>query len=182
MTVGAATMFTVGSDTPKANVYGYSVLLGIGTGLSFQAAYTVGGVRTMMRTGSGLDVQRVISMLNLSQLGFQLGSLLIGGQVFQSVATKNLTRVLHGLGFSQEDIRSAITGTQSTLFASLSPSMKKQAILAITNAMSRVYIISISASAVVVVCAILMKKERLFAAATAPPTAVGRVEPEVDSS
>lgn len=165
MTVGSATMFTVDIDTSMANVYGYSILLGAGTGLVFQAAYTVGGVKTMLRTGSGLDVQRVISMLNLSQLGLQMGSLLIGGQIFQSLAMKNLTHALRGLGLSQQDLRRAIAGTQSTLFASLSPSMKKQAITAITNAMSRVYIISITAGAITVICAMLMKKERLFPAA-----------------
>ena len=165
MTTGGATMFTVGIDTSMADVYGYSILLGAGTGMTFQVGYTVGGVKTMMRTGSGLDVQRVISMLNLSQLGFQLGSLLIGGQIFQSLAMKNLAHVLHGLGFSEEDIRRAIAGTQSTLFDSLSPSLQKQATTAITDAMSRVYIISMSAGAITVICAVLMKKERLFAAA-----------------
>lgn len=162
MTIGSATMFTVGTNTPKGNVYGYSILLGAGTGLTFNAGYTVGGVKTMMRTGSGLDVQRAISMLNLSQLGLQIGSLLIGGQIFQGVAMHNLTRVLHG--FSQKDIRSVIAGTQSSLFSSLSAPMKLEATAAITDAMSRVYIISMAASAIVIICAVLMKKERLFGA------------------
>ncbi|KPM45833.1 hypothetical protein AK830_g685 [Neonectria ditissima] len=163
MTVGGATMFTVGTNTSMANVYGYSILLGAGTGMTFQAGYTVGGVKTMMRTGSGLDVQRAISMLNLSQLGFQLGCLLIGGQIFQSLAVRNLTHVLRGLGFSEQDIRGTIAGTQSTAFQSLSPSLQKLAVGAITHAISRVYIISIAAGAATVVCALLMKKERLFA-------------------
>lgn len=155
-------MFTVGTNTSMASVYGYSILLGAGTGMTFQAGYTVGGVKTLMRTGSSLDVQRAISMLNLSQLGFQLGCLLIGGQIFQSLALKNLTHVLHGLGFSEEDIKGAIAGTQSTAFKSLSPSLQKLAVAATTDAISRVYIISISAGAVTVICALLMKKERLF--------------------
>ncbi|KAK3624953.1 hypothetical protein LTR22_023776 [Elasticomyces elasticus] len=168
-TIGAATMFTVSVGTAKANIYGYSLLLGAGAGLTFQRAYTVGSVRIMMKTGSGLDVQRVISMLNLSQLGFSLVSLLIGGQIFQSVAKRNLTYVLHGLGFSQAEIGSAIAGTQSTLFASLSPVLKEQATVAITDAISRVYIVSMSAGAIVVVSALLMQKEKLFAP-TASPT------------
>jgi hypothetical protein len=53
MTVGGATMFTVTPDSHMANVYGFSILLGAGTGLVFQAGYTVGGVKTMLRTGSG---------------------------------------------------------------------------------------------------------------------------------
>lgn len=161
-------MYTVDINTGMSNVYGYSVLLGAGTGLIFQAGYTVGGVKTMMRTGSGLDVQRVISMLNLSQLGFQMGSLLIGGQIFQSLAMKNLTRVLNGQGFSQEEIRSAVAGTASTLFGSLSPDLKQAATSAIVDAIRKVYIISIVAGGITVVCAVFMKKERLFPKAAAP--------------
>jgi hypothetical protein len=164
ITIGGATMFTVSIDTHVANVYGYSILLGVGTGLIFNAGYTVGGVRTMIRTGSGQDVQRVMSMLNLSQLSWQLGSLLVGGQIFQSLAMKNLTDVLYGLGFSEEDIRSAVSGTQSTLFASLSPAKQKQATMALTDAISPVYIISMVTGAITVVCALLMRKEKLFAA------------------
>ncbi|CAM1502484.1 Fc.00g044680.m01.CDS01 [Cosmosporella sp. VM-42] len=173
MTVGSATMFTVNPDTPMANVYGFSLLLGAGTGLIFNAAYTVGGVQTMLKTGSGLDVQRVISMLNLSQLGFEMVSLLISGQIFQSLAMKNLTRVLNGLGFSQEDIRGAVAGTQSTLFASFSPVIQRHAVTAITNAMSQVYIISIAAGAITVICALLMRKERLFPPTSAKITVTG---------
>lgn len=172
MLVGSATMYSIDIDTSMSNVYGYSVLLGAGTGLIFQAGYTVGGVKTMMRTGSGLDVQRVISMLNLSQLGFQMGSLLIGGQIFQSLAMKNLSRILNGQGFSQDDIRSAVAGTASTLFDSLSPDLKKAAISAIIDAISKVYIISIAASGITVVCAVFMKKERLFPKAAAPDMVV----------
>jgi hypothetical protein len=48
MTIGAATMFTVSTDTPKAHIYGFSILLGASTCLLFPAGYTVGGVKIMM--------------------------------------------------------------------------------------------------------------------------------------
>jgi hypothetical protein len=162
MIVGSATMFTVTPSTPIANVYGYSIILGAGTGLVFNLGFTVSGVTIMAETGSGLDLQRVISMQNLSQLGFQTLSLLIGGQIFQSLSMKNLTDALSGLGLSEAEIRSAIAGTRSAVFTRLSPALQEQAILAITNAMSRVYILSIAVSAITVICAMLMKKEKLF--------------------
>lgn len=173
MTIGGATLYTVGVNTSMGKVYGYSIMLGAGTGLIFQAAYTVGGIKTIMRTGNGADIQRVISMVNLSQLGFQMGSLLIGGQIFQEVAMKNLTHVLRGRGFSQTDIRKAIAGTQSNIFTSLDDAMKLRATGAITSAISRVYIISIAAGAITVICAALMKKERLLPKAAAAPAVAG---------
>lgn len=47
MTIGGATMLTVNADTSIANVYGYSILLGAGSGMTFQIGYTVGGVKTI---------------------------------------------------------------------------------------------------------------------------------------
>lgn len=46
--IGGALMFTVDSDTSPARVYGYSVLIAIGTGLSAQAAYSVVPVKVAM--------------------------------------------------------------------------------------------------------------------------------------
>jgi hypothetical protein len=86
---------------------------------------------------------------------------------------KNLTHVLRGQGFSQADIRRAIAGAQSTLFEKLSPEIKDQATAGITAAMSRVYIISIAAGAFTVICAAVMKKERLFSGAPPPAIAGG---------
>jgi hypothetical protein len=162
MTIGSATMITVTPTTPVANVYGYSIILGAGTGLVFNLGFTVSGVTIMAETGNGLDLQRVMSMQNLSQLGFQTLSLLIGGQIFQSLSMKNLTWVLSGLGLSQAEIRSAIAGTRSAVFTRLSPDLQEQAIMTITNAMSRIYILSIAVSVITVICAMLMKKEKLF--------------------
>ncbi|TVY83747.1 Efflux pump patC [Lachnellula suecica] len=164
LTIGNATMFTVNVNTPLANVYGYSIMAGVGTGLTYQVAYTVGPIKTMMKTGSGLDVQRVISMLQLSQFGVGMASLLVAGQIFQSLAVKNLSKVLAGMNFSEADIRGAIAGAQSTVFSSLSPDKKLQATAAITDAISRVYIVTIAGGALVIIFAMLLKKEKLFAA------------------
>lgn len=167
-------MHTVTPTTSAANIYGYSILLGAGTGLIFNAGYTVGGVKTMIRTGSGLDVQRAISMLNLSQIGFNMASLLIGGQIFQSYARRNLERVLVGSGFDGTEIGSIIAGSHSVLFEGLSEQMKEAVVRGITEAIGRVYIFSVVAGGVIVVCAVLMKKERLFPAATLPVAITGR--------
>lgn len=162
MTIGGATMYTVDPNTPIANVYGYSIILGAGTGLCSNLGFTISGVTIMQETGFILDVQRVISMQNLSQLGFQTISLLMGGQIFQSLSAQNLNRTLSDLGYSQADIRSAIAGTQSTFLESLSPSLQKEAIAGITEAMSRVYTLSFSTGAITVISALLMKKGKLF--------------------
>lgn len=94
MTIGSTAMFTATPDTPVANIYGYSIILGAGTGLVSNLGFTVSGVTIMTKTSNALDLQRVTSMQNLSLLGFQTISLLVGGQVFQTLSMKNLAQVL----------------------------------------------------------------------------------------
>ncbi|KAF7553133.1 hypothetical protein G7Z17_g3845 [Cylindrodendrum hubeiense] len=166
MTIGSATMYTVNTNTPTSHVYGYSILLGAGTGIVSNLGFTVASITMLQQTGSGLDVQRVSSMQNLSQLGWQLISLLIGGQMMQGLSFRNLSKVLNGMGFSEQEIRQAAAGTSSQLFDSLSSSVQKQAIEAITDALSKVYILSIISGAAMVLVAIFLPKERLFPKAT----------------
>jgi hypothetical protein len=88
--------------------------------------------------------------------------LLIGDQIFQILSMKNLIRVLSGLGLSQAEIRSAIARTRSAVITRLSPDLQEQAIMATTNAMSRICILNTGVSVITVICAMLMKKEKLF--------------------
>lgn len=162
MTAGGAAMYTVNFNTPACNIYGYSVLLAVGSGLTFQAGYSVAGVKVSLKGWSNKDLQSAISLQNISQIGGILLCLLISGQIFQSLAFQNLRIVLGAENFTDSDIRSMVGGTQSLLFGKLSPQLADLATQAITQAMSRVYILSIIAGVLSVICSLLMKKERLF--------------------
>ncbi|CAH0055458.1 unnamed protein product [Clonostachys solani] len=162
MTAGSVAMYTVNSDTLPQYVYGYSILLGAGTGFVFNLGFSIASIKMFQQTGSGLDVQRVSSMQNLSQLGWQLISLLIGGQMMQELSYRNLAKVLDGMGFSEKEIRKAAAGTSSQLFDSLGASLQKEAINAITDAISKIYILSIISGVAVIVATLFLPKEKLF--------------------
>lgn len=102
-------------------------------------------------------------MQNVAQLGATVFSLLVLGQVFQSFAFRNLETALSGQGFSDAQIHSLVAGTQSKLFKELSPELVERATWAITEAIRKVYYLSIVAGALSILSALLMKKERLFA-------------------
>lgn len=172
MTIGSVTMYTVTSDTPTEHVYGYSIILGAGTGIVFNLGFAVASITMFQQTGSGLDVQRVSSMQNLSQLGWQLISLLIGGQMMQELSFRNLSKVMNGMGFSEEEIRKMAAGTSSKLFDSISSSIQRQAVDAITGVISKIYILSIISGVAMIVIALLLPKGRLFP----------KVQDETDSS
>lgn len=163
MTIGGSLMYTIRIDSNPGKVYGYSILLALGSGLTFQAAYSIAGVKASLKNWSGKDIQSAVSLQNISQVGGTLLSLLISGQVFQSYAFQNLKHVLDGnnLRFSDAEIRSTVTGTQSLVFEGLPDVVKVEAVEAIMEALKKVYILSIVAGGLSLVCALAMKKERL---------------------
>jgi hypothetical protein len=167
MTIGGALMYTVKSTTPAANIYGYSILIAVGSGLTIQAGYSIATVKVAHK-GNTSETQNAVSLQNISQLGSTLICLVISGQVFQSSAFTGLSRVLSGSSFSQAEIRGAVVGTQSTLFQHLHGDVRNRAIGAITQAMDEVYVLSLTAGAVMVAISPFMKRERIFGMEMSP--------------
>lgn len=153
---GAAFM-TVTPTTPNANVYGYSMLAAVGAGLTCQIGYTVGTIKAP----SANEVVNAISLQNVSQIGSTVIALVISGQIFQSVAFRNLNTVLAGQGFGEDEIRAAVAGTTSAVFEQLAGEMREAAVEAITSAMSTVYALLIVSGGVLILCAAAMRWERV---------------------
>lgn len=155
-------MYTIDHNTPIAHVYGYSILLGVGVGISFNAGYTISAVKASLQGHSPTDVGNCVSFMNFSQTGGQFVALVISGQIFQEYAFRNLKAVLENEGFTTAQIRNTISGAQSVGFESLDASIKERAIAGITDAISRVYIMSMVVGVLALIGSLLMRKERLF--------------------
>ncbi|KAL7930691.1 MFS general substrate transporter [Trichoderma chlorosporum] len=168
ITIGGALMFTVHINTSPAKVYGYSILLAIGSGLSSQAGYAIAGIKIASKGWPAVDIQRSISAQNFWQLCSSLLALLISGQIFQSLAARKLAVALSGHNFSDAEIRGAVAGLQSSLLKSLSPHLAAKAVNAITEAMRPVYILNIVYGCICLLASTVMKRERLFLKAVAP--------------
>ncbi|KAH8803640.1 putative efflux pump antibiotic resistance protein [Xylogone sp. PMI_703] len=162
MTVGGGLMYTVQIKTNPAKVYGYSVLLAIGSGLSSQAGYAIAGIKLASKGWPAGDIQRSITLQNFWQIVSSLLALLVSGQIFQSLAAQNMSRALSGHGFSDTEIREAVAGLQSSLLESLNPDLTRKAVGAITEAIRPVYILNIVYGGICLLSAFLMKKEPLF--------------------
>lgn len=143
--------------TPTAQIYGFSILMAIGTGITMQLGYAVANL-----TVAPSDIFSAINFQNIAQIGATVICLVIAGQVFQSSAVRNLNGVLAGRGFSEAKIHDAVAGVQSTLFETLNGDLRDAAVRAITSAMRRAFIIPLVAGAVSLVSSLLMKRERLF--------------------
>jgi MFS family permease len=143
--------------TSESAIYGYTVLIAIGTGLTIQLGYAVATL-----TVKPEDIVPAINFQNVSQIGSTVIGLVIGGLVFQTYAVRNLTEVLAGQGYSAADIAGAVAGAQSKLFTELSGDLRDRAVLAITEAMQRSFILVIVSGAAMIVFSFAMKRERLF--------------------
>jgi hypothetical protein len=94
-------------------------LIAIGAGIGSQAAYSITPVRVHPS-----KISDSIGFINVAQIGGIVLALSISGAVFQNTAFRSLTKVLAGMGFSEQDVRSAIAGSQSAVFESVSEEVR----------------------------------------------------------
>ncbi|OKL60926.1 hypothetical protein UA08_03626 [Talaromyces atroroseus] len=154
MLIGSVLMYTVRVDTSAANVYGYTILMGLGMATT-QAAYAVGpNLVTPDR------VAECIQFLNIGQGQSQLLGLAIASAIFQSKTVSGLSALLEGKGYSRADIESAIAGAQSTLMDQLPRALKVKALSVIVNAIDDVYVMAIAAGALYVLASCILPRRR----------------------
>jgi MFS family permease len=154
---GALLMTNLDPATPTSRIYGLTILIGVGTGITVQSSYTIATIKV-----STEEIGDAITFQNISQIGGTVLALVIAGQVFQSTAVRNLSEVLVGQGFSQEDIHDAVAGAQSVLFGKLTGELREAAVLAIVRAMQKAFLLVVVAGAVVTVAGAGLRFERLF--------------------
>ncbi|KAL4787630.1 major facilitator superfamily domain-containing protein [Aspergillus varians] len=156
-TASALFLSTLSPSTSSARVYGYTIPMAIGTGLTMQLGYAVASIKV-----PASDVFSAINLQNIAQIGATVICLVIASQVFQSTAVRNLDAVLDGQGFSETEIRNAVSGAQSALFRSLDGGVREEAVAAITGGVQRAFVIPLVAGVVGSVGSLFMRRERLF--------------------
>ncbi len=158
LTLGTALLMVyLDPATSQATIYGLTVLIAFGTGLTVQIGYAIATFDAPAE-----DMGDAISLQNVAQTGGGVIALVIAGQIFQSSAVSNLEAVLAGQGFSHQDIVGAVAGAQSTLFQQLSGQLKLSATLAITKAIQKAFSLNIVGAGVLLLVGLAMKRERLF--------------------
>ncbi|KAL8883298.1 MAG: hypothetical protein Q9192_007272 [Flavoplaca navasiana] len=128
--IGGVLMYRVDINTSTANIYGYEVLLGIGTGAYIQAGYGV--IQAIIEPAK---MAYAISFIMLAQLlGIALG-LSISGAVFLNKAISGLSVVLPDV--SRDEIQNAVLGVSGDLFGTLPADVRRNATNAIVNAIDK---------------------------------------------
>jgi MFS family permease len=155
--IGGALMYTVGLTTSVAHVYGYTVLIGVGVGFFAQASFSVA-----QATVAPELVPSAVGFISLAQITGITLALAIANAVFFNESVRSLRTILPGV--DPEHIKETISGTRSELFQSLTPRVREQVLEALVDALSKSYILVMTAGALVAVLSLLMKREKLFLA------------------
>jgi hypothetical protein len=139
-------------------VYSYSTIIRFGDGLFAQASFSV--------TQAIVDPQLIASavgFITCAQVSGITIALAIANSVFLNESQTSIAELLPGTPLAEA--QQAIAGAGSAFVASLNDVVKTEVLKAIVTAMSKTYILVITAGAFAAVLSLGMRRERLFIAA-----------------
>lgn len=155
---GGALMYTVDESTSIARVYGYTILIGFGDGLFAQASFSIAQAIV-----DPALIASAVGFITCAQVSGSTIALAISNSVFLNKSQTSIQAILPQTPI--KEIQEAIAGAGSAFVKSLSPEIRAQVLDAIVTAMSKTYVLVITAGALVVVLSLAMKREKLFLAA-----------------
>jgi hypothetical protein len=155
--VGGAVFYALlDPNTTNAKIYGFSVLVAFGGGLAQQSGYSVATAKAGIARAAD-----AVALINVAQIGGVMVTLTIGSTVFQNAGYKELSKALEGRGFSPIELHAALAGQKSAILQSAGPEVKALALAAIIKTIGNEFTLVIAAGCLVVIAALLMKRERL---------------------
>lgn len=125
-------MYTIDVDTSASRVYGYSIILGFGTGLFAQASFSVA-----QATVEPEFIASAVGFTTCAQVSSVTIALAIANSVFLNKSKAAISVILPDVPMA--DIQAAITGAGSAFVASLSGAVKREVLVAIVTSMSNVF-------------------------------------------
>jgi hypothetical protein len=154
---GGALMYTVDQNTSIARVYGYSIILGFGDGLFAQTSFSV----AQAIVDPDL-IASAVGFITCAQVSGVTIALAIANSVFLNKSQTSISAILPDTPIAE--IQAAIAGAGSDFVKSLSATVREEVLTAIVNAMSKTYILVITAGSLAAVLSLAMKREKLFMA------------------
>jgi len=152
--VGAALLYTVDINTSDAKVYGYTILVGIGSGCFVTLPFYVAQTQVEPKY-----IPAAVSFLSFSQLAASATVLSIANSVFLNEATNKIVRVVPAL--SKTQIQGIISGAKSTTFGTLGQKAQDQVIGIIVESLNKSHIICMTCSALAILLSLFMKKGKM---------------------
>lgn len=155
LVIGGALMYTVGFTDGAPKVYGYTVLIGIGAGMFIQAGFSVA-----QATVKEQEIPWAVGFISQGQITGLTIAISIANSVFLNGAQRNISKILPNI--PREQVQTAIAGTGSAFVQTLPVELRDEVLNAIVEAMSKTYILIITAGAMTVLGSLGLKRDKLF--------------------
>ncbi|KAI1821330.1 major facilitator superfamily-domain-containing protein [Xylaria intraflava] len=139
---GAALLYTVNESTPLANIYGYEILIGLGSGAATQLTFAVASLKVAPE-----DIGRSTGWEAFAQLGGPAIALGIANSIFLNKAHAAIAALLPS--FTVDQVSTIISDPNSQLLRTLSKDTQDRVVHAVVRSMSDAYILCILAGALV---------------------------------
>ncbi|KAK0644431.1 major facilitator superfamily transporter [Cercophora newfieldiana] len=156
--VGNVLLSRIDVNTSQAAIYGYEVLIGLGTGAFIQAGYA-----TIQTTVAPYDLGYAIPFMMVAQFTGITLSLSISGAIFVNEALSGLRSLLPMV--SQQEISAILSGTSDDAINAVPEALRGATIEAIVDALRKVFIPGYVAAAVAFVLSFFLNKKNAFGAA-----------------
>ena len=155
---GSALMYTVHGGTHSANVYGYSILLGVGAGSAMQLPFSVSQAKVKPQ-----ELALANGLISQAQVGGLSLSLAVANSIFLNRAFAQVSHILPNA--SQTQIQALVNGVSGSALKGL-PSAQHDLVLdAVVEAIRNVYLVVLVLGILTTLSSLLLKGERLLASA-----------------
>jgi MFS family permease len=153
--IGAALMYMIDQDDSESRVYGFTVIIGAGTGMFSQVAFSVA-----QAVVDNANIAPAIGFITLAQfVGITL-SLALANAILLNEGQSEIQGLLPNVPLA--DIQDAILGARSDLVRSLAPDVQRRVLGAIVSAIDKTYILVMVGGALTIALSLVMRREKLF--------------------
>jgi MFS family permease len=153
--IGAALMYMIDQDDSESRVYGFTVIIGAGTGMFSQVAFSVA-----QAVVDNANIAPAIGFITLAQfVGITL-SLALANAILLNEGQSEIQGLLPNVPLA--DIQGAILGARSDLVRSLAPDVQRRVLGAIVSAIDKTYILVMVGGALTIALSLVMRREKLF--------------------
>ncbi|KAI0478573.1 major facilitator superfamily-domain-containing protein [Xylariaceae sp. FL0804] len=171
---GVVLLFLTTLKSTAPEIYGYSILIGIGSGLYIQTGYAVAQLLVPAD-----KIPRTVALIGYGHILGATLALAIGGSVFLNQATNMIAGILPST--PRTVVQQAITGDGTNFFQTLSLDTRDSVLRAISKCIGHVYGTVIFAGGLTIIFSLLMKRERLNFEPRSAARRPGSDEPKVEA-
>jgi hypothetical protein len=151
---GGLLFFFVKQSTTTAAIYGYSVILGLGSGLFVQASYPVAQLKAV-----AAEIPKVVAFIGYAQIAGITLSLSISSSAFLNTTTKKIAEILPMM--PKQAVQQAVTGTGGAFLATLQDSQRNLVLNAICRTIGNIYGTVIAAAGLAILLSPFLKWESI---------------------